>query len=194
MNYLRSLYKRFRQSNNDIRLTSICESRYEELLNTEIRRLIVDQRLIKQLDNLAEIHGKLSCQICTIAVNFLYEYKGEEWWRNAAVYRTDRPVEVDSPYNGGTILLNFVNTEVMDVCYMQQIYENPIDHDGELLKFKTDTKAKVYVGCEPIEESQSVVLTRLNNGGILDKEGKLITLDETVYINSRFAKTKSAKN
>lgn len=96
-----------------------------------------------------------------------------------------------------TILLNFVNTEIIDICDVLLVNRKPKDANGEeVLKFRTNIEAKVYVGCEPIEESSALVLTRLNNGGILDQEGKLITLNEMVDLleESRFAKTKSVKN
>jgi hypothetical protein len=191
MNYLQNLYKRFRQPNRDIHLESINESQYELLLNTEIHRLIVDYGLVKDMINFANIYGKLNCKICTISTEFIYANQDEQFQYMAGIMTKDYLTLFKNSGMYETILLNFVNTEVIDICDVLLIHRKSKDVNcKEVLKFRTNIEAKVYVGCEPIEESSALVLTRLSNGGILDQEGKLITLDKTLDLlgNSRFAK------
>jgi hypothetical protein len=162
MNCLRSLYS-WLIFGKDIRLASICGPQYRELLNTKIRRLVVDDRIVRSLNIYADIYGKLDCEICTIAI--------------------DPSKESDLPlinYESRTISLSFVNTKIIDVCNKSQVNVNPYRRGGELVKFGIDVEAEVYVGCEPISESQSIVLTRLDNGGILDPNDELITIFKTM--------------
>lgn len=86
MNYLRNLYKRFRQPNRDLHLKSIDGLRYELLQNTaDIRRLIVDYGLVKDMNHFANIYGKLNCKICTISTEFIYKDEQEQFQYVAGV-------------------------------------------------------------------------------------------------------------
>jgi hypothetical protein len=193
MNYLNGLYNWFRPNRN-VNITEIDESQYRLLQNTcGIHRLIVDYMLIKDMDYFANIYGKLNCKICTISTNFIYVNHDVQ---KQFLYKSGIMTQNDSG-NDEPILLNFVNAEIIDICDVLLVHRKLRDTNGEeVLKFRTNIEAKVYVGCEPIEERSALILARLSNGGILDQEGKLITLDKTLDLlsNSRFAKTKSAKN
>jgi hypothetical protein len=200
----------------DVRLTSVDETYYKELLKFKIRRLIVGYTLIEQLNSLADNYGKLSCRICTITYHIreLLQYTAVE-----KTLRTDGPAikrdsesrNIPSSYridNGSwnipsninyrkiVISPRFVYTEIIDLCYPPHTLNvNLNTNDEELVKYEIDIEANVYVGCKPVSKRQSIVLTRLCDGSILDTNGELITIFETVdLIDLRFAATKSARN
>jgi hypothetical protein len=83
----------------------------------------------------------------------------------------------------------FVYTEIIDLCYPPHTLNvNLNTNDEELVKYEIDIEANVYVGCKPVSKRQSIVLTRLCDGSILDTNGELITIFETVdLIDLRFA-------
>lgn len=218
MNYLQSLYNWFYQSveeekeekEKDVLLNSVDETCYNKLLNTKIRRLIVNYSSINRLNSLADDYGKLNCEICTI-VYYPYELQvkllQDTYSRTGSkTCRTDGPsirlynyseyiLPMSVDYKNEIITPRFVNTRIIDMCHEAYAKANPNSYSGELVKFEIDIEANVYVGCKPVSESRSIILSRMTNGGILDPDGKLITIFETLdLLNCRFAKTKSAKN
>jgi hypothetical protein len=135
----------------DVRLTGVYEILYKELLNTKIRRLIVDFSLIQRMDKLSFKYGKLNCEMCTIVISYTHI---------------------------GYILLNFVNTEIIDVCGDHQLNSSSTYFIGvKIPKFTTNTEAKLYIGCKPFNK-HAITFTRLNNGGILDQDDKLVKITE----------------
>jgi hypothetical protein len=171
MDYITNLLNYFQS-------TTISESKYKKLLNTEILRLTIHYDIVGRIDRLARKYGKLNCEICTL----LYRNPSNLYILNLhemGKYINYRDV--------GRISLDCVNTKVID-----------LRSNGDKSNIiQVDIKANVYIGCRPINyDENAILLERPSNGDIIvDSEGNQIDLfDVPSLINDvRFAKTKSAR-
>jgi hypothetical protein len=181
MNYTTNLLNYFRW-NKDIRftrLTTISESKYKKLLNTEIRRLTIDYGTIELMDCLASKYGKLNCEICTLLC-------GNP--DNLCILNLHEMGKYINYRDIGRISLDCINTKVIDLRF--DVNKSNV--------IQVDIKANAYIGCRPINhDGNAILLERPSNGDIIvDSEGNQIDLFDVPNLlnNVRFAKTKSAKN